>query len=133
MASASVGTNKRRRTFSNTLNITDLPIGFLVDVSSYLTKPSRAIFAVAISGSDGYQVKQSISDSSKAIIASSDWDTLDFVDIGKNLAERLTDGDLHAILMCINSKQTLKILKLTSCTNIIGGGLSPLRSSIFIK
>ena len=131
---ASVGTNKRRRTTSNTLHITDLPIGFLVDVSSYLTKPSRAIFAVAISASssswkkiDRHQdVKQLISDSSKAIIAASQ--SLDFVDIEKNLAERLTDDNLHSILSCI-AIQTLRILKLTNCTNIIGHGLKPLQSS----
>ena len=126
---ASVGTNKRRRTNSNTLTINDLPIGFLVDVSSYLCKPSRAIFAVAISGSSSSQkkVEQSISDSSKAIIAASDWDTLDFADIEKNLAERLIDDDLYAIL-CI-AIQNLRILKLTYCTNIIGHGLKPLQSS----
>ena len=46
MASNS-GTNKRRRTAADTLHITDLPVGFIADVSSYLAKPSRAILAVA--------------------------------------------------------------------------------------
>ena len=135
---ASVST-KRRRTTSNALTITDLPIGFLVDVSSYLSKPSRAIFAVAISASssswkkvDGHQqVQQLISDSSKAIIAASDWDTLDFADIERNLAERLTDDNLHAIL-CI-AIQSLRILKLTNCTNFIGDGLKPLQSSTVLE
>jgi len=131
---ASVGTNKRRRTTSNTLTITDLPIGFLVDVSSYLSKPSRAIFAVSFCASSSSQkkVEQSISDSSKAIIAASDWNTLDFADIDKNLAERLTDDNLHSILSCI-AIQTLKILKLTNCTNIIGHGLELLREAETLK
>jgi len=138
---ASVGTNKRRRTISNTLTITDLPIGFLVDVSSYLSKPSRAIFAVSLSAPSSswnkvdrhQQVQQSISDSSKAIIAASDWDTLDFVDIERNLAEKLSDDDLHSILISINATQNLRILKLTNCTNIIGHGLDPLRDVETLK
>jgi len=127
---ASVGTNKRRRTTSNTLTITDLPIGFLVDVSSYLSKPSRAIFAVSFCASSSSQkkVEQSISDSSKAIIAASDWDTLDFADIDKNLAERLTDDNIQSILKCV-AIQSTRILKLTNCTNIIGHGLDPLRET----
>ena len=39
--------NKRRRPASDTLHISDLPIGFIVDVSAYLAKPSRAILAIA--------------------------------------------------------------------------------------
>ena len=48
MASNS-GTNKRRRTAADTLHISNLPTGFLVNVSSYLPKPSRAILSVAFS------------------------------------------------------------------------------------
>ena len=137
---ASVGTNKRQRTTSNTLTITDLPIGFLVDVSSYLSKPSRAIFAIALSASssswkkvDDSDRRHRVSDSSKAIIAASDWDTLNFADIENNLAERLSDDDLHSILIAINAIRTLKILKLTNCTSIIGRGLKPLRGVETLK
>ena len=49
--SSNSGTNKRQRTASDTLHITDLPIGFIADVSSYLPKPSRAILSVAFSSS----------------------------------------------------------------------------------
>jgi len=44
--------NKRRRTAaaaSDTLQITDLPVGILVDATSYLARPSRALFAAAMS------------------------------------------------------------------------------------
>ena len=44
---ASNSTNERRRTAANTLHISNLPVGFIVDVSAYLSKPSRAILAVA--------------------------------------------------------------------------------------
>ena len=47
MASNSI--NKRRRTAADTLHISDLPIGFITDVSAYLPKPSRAILAAALS------------------------------------------------------------------------------------
>ena len=48
---ASSSTNKSRRTAANTLHISDLPIGFIADVSAYLAKPSRAILAVAFTSS----------------------------------------------------------------------------------
>ena len=46
---ASNSTNKRQRTAADALHISDLPIGFIADVSSYLSKPSRALLAVAFS------------------------------------------------------------------------------------
>ena len=45
-----------------------------------------------------------------------DWDTLDFVDIEKNLAERLTDDNLHSILIvyqyCNTKSQNIEANKL---------------------
>jgi len=57
------------------------------------------------------------------------WEILDFVDIGRTLASKLTDDDLYAMLVCINAQHNLKRLNLTHCFNIIGYGLQPLRSS----
>jgi len=57
------------------------------------------------------------------------WEMLDFVDIGRTLASKLTDDDLYAMLVCINAQHNLKRLNLTHCFNIIGYGLQPLRSS----
>jgi len=45
------GNNKHRRTAADTLHISDLPIGFIADLSAYLSTPSRAILAVAFSAS----------------------------------------------------------------------------------
>ena len=57
------------------------------------------------------------------------WSVLDFVDLPKSLAMRLSDDDVGAILVCTNAKNELEQLTLTHCTNVIGHGLEPLRSS----
>ena len=131
---AIISGSKRPRIDGDIPHISNLPIGFLADVSAYLSRPSRAIFAVSLSS----KIKQkdnnivmchSLSDVSKAIISSCEWDTLDFTDIEDSLAHKLKDDDLHAVLTSINANQTLKKLKLTNCINIIGHGLEPLRQS----
>ena len=127
-------TNKRRRTDDTVTHISDLPVGILVDVSAYLSKPSRAMLAVAFTAPStswqnehNYSMHRPSSSTSKAIISSSDWDTLDFMDIEKSLANRLSDDDMYAVLQCINAQDVLKKLKLTGCINITGFGLNPLR------
>ena len=57
------------------------------------------------------------------------WSVLDFVDLPMSLAMRLSDDDVGAILVCIDAKHKLEHLTLTHCTNAIGHGLEPLRSS----
>jgi len=112
------------------MNITDLPIGILTHVSSYLPTPTRALFAVSLTApSSSWQdtnEQQQLSETSRAIMSpSSQWETLDFEEIEKSLAKKLNDNDLWAVLTCI--KQTVKRLKLTGCTNITGRGLTPLQ------
>jgi len=130
---ATISGSKRPRINGDSPHINDLPIGFLVEVSTYLCKPSRALFATALSATfSSWKKDNSVrhpSVTSKAIIAASDWDVVDFVDIENNLAYKLKDNDLRAVLLIINARQTLKKLKLTNCINIIGDGLSPLRGS----
>jgi len=133
MASNS-GTNMRkRRTAADTLHISDLPIGFIADVSAYLPKPSRALLAVSFSApstswqNDDLMHRQS--PISEAIVSSQQWDTLDFGDVEEDIANKLTDNDISAILKCINAHDVLKELKLTGCFNIEGHGLYPLRGS----
>jgi len=46
---ATIDGNKRPKIDGDSLHINDLPIGFLVEVSTYLSKPSRAVFAAALS------------------------------------------------------------------------------------
>ena len=138
---ASNSTNKRRRrTAANTLHISDLPIGFIADVSAYLTKPSRAILAVAFTTSSSsslwqtdYEVMHRLSPISKAIVSASQWDILDFEDINKELANKLTDDDISAVLKSINARDVLKRLKLCGCINITGIGLHPLQGSVELE
>ena len=134
---ASIQTNKRRRTDNTVTHISDLPVGILVDVSAYLSKPSRAMLAAAFTApSTSWQNNDSMrrpSSISTAIVSSSEWDTLDFMDIEKSLANRLSDDDMYAVLQCINAQDVLKKLKLTGCTNITGSGLIPLRRSVVLE
>ncbi|KAL7529492.1 hypothetical protein ACHAXR_005932 [Thalassiosira sp. AJA248-18] len=61
------------------------------------------------------------------------WEILDFVDIGRTLASRLTDDDIGAILVCIDAKNNLKRLKLGHCFNLVGHGLTPLHCSTVLE
>jgi len=133
---ASNSTNKRRRTAADTLHINDLPVGFIVNLSAYLAKPSRALLAVALSTPSSWKNDNDVhrlSPISKAIISASQWDILDFEDVNKELANKLTDDDISAVLTCINAHDVLKRLKLCGCTNITGIGLHPLRGSTVLE
>jgi len=130
------GANKRRRTAADTLHISDLPIGFIADVSAYLPKPSRAILAVAFTSSSLWQndnLMHRLSPISKAIISASQWNILDFEDVEKELANKLTDDDISAVLNSINAQDVLKRLKLCGCINITGIGLNLLRGSAVLE
>jgi len=130
------GTNKRQRTAADTLHICDLPIGFIVNVSAYLDKPSRALLAVAFNAPSSWKNDNDVHQPSligTAIISASQWDTLDFEDVNKELANKLTDANINAILKCINAQDVLKRLKLFGCINITGEGLTPLRGSVVLE
>jgi len=114
--------NKRRR--KEGLQLLDLPDNALAHVATYLSNVSRALFAIS---------SPSVS---KLTVLSSDaklWETLDFGDIDKNLAEKLKDNDIRYILDIIDAVNNTRCIKLTGCVNIIGSGLSPLRGSIVLK
>ena len=70
---------------------------------------------------------------STAIVSASQWDILDFEDVEKDLANKLTDNDISAVLKSINARDMLKRLKLCGCTNITGIGLNPLRGSAVLE
>jgi len=133
---ATIG-NKRRRTAADTLHISDLPIGFIVDVSAYLSKPSRALLAVAFSAPSSSwknnNLMHRLSPISTAIVPATQWDILDFEDVEKELANKLTDDDISAVLKCINAHDMLKRLKLCGCINITGIGLNPLQGSTVLE
>ena len=43
------------------------------------------------------------------------YEVLDFIDIGRLAAEKLTDDDIGAVLVCIDAKNKLKTLRLDIC------------------
>ena len=126
--------NKRRRTeLEDTLHLSGLPDGIFTHVASFLAKPSRALFAVAMSWTtDNFCIDGEQQQLSSVILSSSSWETLDFVNVEKSLVVKLSDNDVYAVLQCIKANQTLKKLKLTGCVNITGRGLEPLRGSTVI-
>lgn len=133
---ATEGSNKRRRRYSSfRLKIYDLPIEPLTHVAEFLSLPSRAMFAAALAAADvpfsGDGGLSSTENNQK--IAGSACETLDFGDIEKDLATKLRDDDIDAILRCVDAVNKLKILRLTNCVNITGAGLEPLRGSRIIE
>lgn len=118
------------------MNINDLPVEVLTNVASFLPTPSRALFAVSLTAPSSSWVdsreERQLSETSKAIMSpSSQWEILDFEEVEKSLAKKLTDNDLYAVLSC--TKQTVKQLKLTGCINTTGWGLAPLRGSTALE
>ena len=132
------GSNKRRRTADSLL--AGLPDVVLTHVAAYLAKPSCALFAVALSAPssswrecNGEARRQP---STTAIIASSfngGGMEINFADVEKSLSSKLTDDDLHALLVCVDAKHRLERLKLAGCVNIIGHGLEPIRGSLVLE
>eukprot|EP00985_Skeletonema_marinoi_P024870 scaffold17700_cov125-Skeletonema_marinoi.AAC.1 len=106
------------------MDLSDLPPGTLAQVSSYLPSPSRALFAVALNHHR---------DSSSAIVGNHQWDVLDFGEIEKDLAAKISDDHIRGVLCSIDAVNNLKKLRLTNCINITGVGLDPLRESTIIQ
>eukprot|EP00984_Skeletonema_dohrnii_P025278 scaffold14403_cov72-Skeletonema_dohrnii-CCMP3373.AAC.3 len=107
--------------------LTDLPSGILAHAASFLTAPSKALFAVALD-----EKAVSPYERSSAIVGSQ-WDTLNFGGIEEELAKKLNDDDIEKVLLCIDAVNEVKRLKLTNCVNITGVGLEPLRGSLIIE
>ena len=123
-------TKRRKRSHASPLtaaNIADLPSEPLIQIASYLKPPSRALFAVAIAEKP---YDESLSrDGIASAIAGDGWATLDFGEIEKDLAAKLSDSDISGVLRCIDAVNTVKKLRLTNCIGITGSGLEPLRNS----
>ena len=95
---AAVAANKRRKKTSVDVHINDLPSSLFAKISSYLHTPSKTMFATALtapSSSSYWQRNITLSASSSSIISSYHKDrqnqTLDFGDIERSLAEKLTE------------------------------------------
>ena len=108
----------------NTYNIGSLPSSALTHIASFLAVPSRALFAVALSIT---------SEESLAIVGRTQCDILDFGEIHKDLAAKLTDDHIKDILLSVDAVNRVKRLRLTHCTNITGSCLEPLSGSEVIE
>jgi len=141
-------------------NITQLTHDSIIAIADYLPKTSRALLAVTLTApSSSFRGRGTgeISEASRAIITSKklsnewpgkidqgilssneyqyyngNWTVLDMFDI-KGLAEKLTDDDVYAILVCIDAKHKLKKARLSKCTKLVGNGLEPLRGSVVLE
>ena len=130
--------NKRRRTTSeyssDPISIINLPHDHLIAIADYLPRTSRGLLAVALTEKSKAFVdcKEGLqpNDASKAIISmpkNTEWDKVSFAYLGE-LASRLNDNDVHALLSVIDAKNKMKILSLGdgSCSKLKGHGLKPL-------
>ena len=125
---------KRRRlptadsSLQGVICLSDLPSGILAHAASFLAAPSRALFAIALDENSVITPNERSS-----VIVGNHWDTLDFGEIEKEVAEKLSDPDIERVLQCIDAANKLKRLKLTNCVAITGVGLEPLRGSLIIE
>ena len=131
-----ISNRSKRRKFAtdassqcSTCSIYDLlPGGILKEVASFLEAPSRALFAIAVTPtpSSPYDIIMARCRLSRSSIAGNDWHTLDFGDVEKELAAKLTDDDISQVLLHIDAANKVRRLRLTNCINIRGSGLAPL-------
>ena len=117
--------------------ITDLPDEVLVNVAKHLPKSSAALFAVALTAPSSSWRKRNWHQrpvaSGLAIVEAVQWDVLDFGGPETDLAKKLTEEDLIAVLACLGAVKKLKHLKLAGCINAIGLCSGPVRGSTALK
>ena len=128
--------------------ICNLPDSLVSYIGSYISIPSRALFASALTpstfswrGHDWNDIDPSTEEdpirikivSNYNLLGGGSFETLDFSEVEKELVAKLNDEHLCTMLVCFDAKSTIKVLKLVSCLNIIGWGLEPLRGSRIIR
>ena len=112
----------------STICLADIPTEQLKHIASFLSATSQAIFGLAVAAAEDKMLNKN----SFAIVGDQ-WDSLDFEEIEKELAARLTDDDIKAVLWCINAANKVKRLSLAHCVNITGSCLEQLRGSQIIE
>ena len=102
-----------------------LPYPALGNIASFLLPMERAFFA----GSNLCNC-----DTKELILHKINWDCFDIRVLKKSLLEKITDDDLASILLSIDARNTVKVLKLNQlCRKITGAGLRPLIGSQVIR
>ena len=130
--------NKRRKIARSACPLSDfLSGGILAEVATFLAPTSRILFGITITpppSSPYYIIMGRRKPKTRQwSIAGNDWVALDFGDIEKELAVKLTDEDIKKVLLHIDAAHKLKRLRLTNCVNISGTGLAPLTNSTSIE
>ena len=128
-----------RTTNTTNIRIDDLPDGILTNVVTYLAAPSIVLMSFALT-QDGASSNQLLTQTTNAIMSAAtsslndseqkQLQVLDFGDIEKSLAAKLTDDHITAIFNCIDAPNYLKTLKLAGCVNITGSCLESIRTSV---
>ena len=103
------------------INLELLPPLVIGHLALFLPRSSRALLGAALTPSV------------QCNWTNDEWKILDFSDLDKDLAAKLTDDDLYNVLKWIDATERLKILKLTGCVNIIGHGLRILNGAINLR
>ena len=95
------------------MRVNDLTDAILANVARYLAAPSAAMFSIAVT-QDGASSNWVPTQTSNAIISAAastsnnnneqQLQVLDFGDIEKDLAAKLSDEDIRDVLLCIDSQ-----------------------------
>ncbi|EJK57269.1 hypothetical protein THAOC_22706 [Thalassiosira oceanica] len=107
-----------------------LPDSLVAAVCDFLPVPSRLMTALALGGRNGGSIGGTAVSS---LVGGAPFTSLDFEDVEKELAGRLTDDHLESMLRLADAATGLQILKLAGCSNITGSGLRPLRGSRVLR
>lgn len=122
------------------MNIQHLPNETLTKIAGYLTFPSQAIVAVALTAPSGrfraIADESQLREASRAIVTSAvagscdDWDTVDFGEVEPSLAARLSDDDVESVFVCLlrcELGHRVRSVFLAGCTGVRGECIRPLR------
>jgi hypothetical protein len=105
------------------LTISELPSEALASIAAYLPKTAVGFLAAAMPD-DGTKV---------ALVSSMEWESIDFLDIDKDVRLKLTDEDLDGFLRGIDAVSKVKCLKFSHLFAVTGHGLESLRGSTVLE
>ena len=132
------------------LHIDDIPDHLLVEVSSFLRKECRALWAISMSAPSEHWTTSSVVPAKGQQILTlkreswrEEWQEVDFAHFKKQYDFRsgrwtdielsLSDDDLKAVLICIGAATNVESLLLSDCNRLTGRGLAPLSGSTALR
>jgi len=157
MKASTTSSSREISSLDTDICLANLPHEHLIAIADYLPKSSCALLAVALTApSKSFRLSNwegELGDATKAIISSTTsatlshgihdyehhelgwndrWNQLHFGENEQLLCKKLCDDDIGAVLVCIDAKNNLKTLGLSSI-DIIGYALEPLRESAMLE